>query len=70
MEEESKILTSIENGVGRLIFNNPQLRNAMSLEMWETTSRTLEAFDQNPEVRVIVLSGAGGKAFVLSLIHI
>ncbi len=64
MEEESKILSSVENGVGRLIFNNPQRRNAMSLEMWETTSRTLEAFDQNPEVRVIVLSGAGGKAFV------
>ena len=64
MEEESKILSSVENGVGRLIFNNPQRRNAMSLEMWETTSRILEAFDQNPEVRVIVLSGAGGKAFV------
>ena len=64
MEEESKILSSEENGVGRLIFNNPQRRNAMSLEMWKTTSRTLEAFDQNPEVRVIVLSGEGGKAFV------
>ncbi len=50
MEEESKILSSVENGVGRLIFNNPQRRNAMSLEMWETTSRTLEAFDQNPGV--------------------
>ena len=63
-EERRKILSSVENGVGRLIFNNPQRRNAMSLEMWETTSRTLESFDQNPEVRVIVLSGAGGKAFV------
>ena len=28
MEEESKILSSVENGVGRLIFNNPQRRNA------------------------------------------
>ena len=63
-EEGNKILSSVENGIGRLTFNNPQRRNAMSLEMWQTTSQTLETFDKDPEVRVIILSGAGGKAFV------
>ena len=63
-EEGKKILSSVENGIGRLTFNNPQRRNAMSLEMWQTTSQTLETFDKDPEVRVIILSGTGGKAFV------
>ena len=45
VEEGNKILSSVENGIGRLTFNNPQRRNAMSLEMCQTTSRTLEAFD-------------------------
>ena len=61
---ENKILSSKNQGIGRLIFNNPERRNAMSLEMWKNTTRVLKEFDKDPEVRVIVLSGAGGKAFV------
>ena len=63
-KNENKILSSKNQGIGRLIFNNPERRNAMSLEMWKNTTRVLEEFDKDPEVRVIVLSGAGGKAFV------
>ena len=63
-EIQRKILSSKEKGIGRLVFNNPERRNAMSLEMWKTTTEVLQKFNEDPDVLVIVLSGAGGKAFV------
>ncbi len=59
-----KILVAKEGGIGRLTFNNPERHNAMSLEMWQRTAEILADFDQDPAVRVVVLAGAGGKAFV------
>lgn len=59
-----KILATIENGVGWLTFNNPEKRNAMSLEMWSATGTALNHFASDPGVRVVVMQGAGGKAFI------
>jgi enoyl-CoA hydratase len=53
-----------EGAVGWLIFNNPERRNAVSLDMWEAIPRVLEGFAADAEVRVVVLTGAGDKAFV------
>jgi enoyl-CoA hydratase/carnithine racemase len=61
---ESKILSRILGPVGTLTFNNPQRHNAISLEMWRQAADVLEELTRNPQVRVIVLTGAGGKAFV------
>ncbi|HLI83446.1 MAG TPA: enoyl-CoA hydratase [Bryobacteraceae bacterium] len=61
---DEKILSHIDGAVGTLTFNNPQRHNAMSLEMWQQATAKLEALAANPIVRVIVLTGAGGKAFV------
>lgn len=60
----AKILSATEGAIGTLTFNNPERHNAMSLDMWRTATGALEQFEQNPVVRVIVLTGAGGKAFV------
>src|SRR5580704_4889820 len=59
-----KILKTISDGVGVLTFNNPEKRNAMSLEMWEGVGQVLTEFRDDPAVRVVVLVGAGDKAFV------
>ena len=59
-----KIVTKKEGRVGYLIFNNPERHNAVSLEMWETVARVLKEFEQDKEIGVVVLTGAGGKAFV------
>ncbi len=59
-----KILASKDGAIGHVVFNNPDKLNAISLEMWEGLGNAVERFEQDPEVRVIVLSGAGGKAFV------
>jgi len=59
-----KMLARVENGIGFVTFNNPERRNAVSLEMWRALGDILEAFDADDAVRVVVLTGAGGKAFV------
>jgi len=61
---DGKILKTVKDGVGVLTFNNPEKRNAMSLEMWEGVGQVLTEFRDDPEVRVVVLVGAGDKAFV------
>ena len=64
MTQTDKMLSRKEGRVGYVIFNNPERHNAVSLEMWEATARILEEFGKDDEVRVVVLTGAGGKAFV------
>src|ERR1700746_80209 len=61
---EGKILKGVTEGVGVVTFNNPEKRNAMSLDMWEGLGQALTELRDNPEVRVVVLVGAGDKAFV------
>jgi enoyl-CoA hydratase len=59
-----KLLARREGGVGIVTFNNPERHNAMSLEMWEATVGHLNDYAKDPEIRVLVLTGAGAKAFV------
>src|ERR1700754_2329034 len=61
---DGKILKAITEGVGVVTFNNPEKRNAMSLEMWEGLGQALTELRDDPDVRVVVLVGAGDKAFV------
>src|SRR5690242_15138045 len=64
MTQTDKMLSRKEGGVGYLIFNNPERHNAVSLEMWEAASGFLADFAADKSIRVVVLTGAGGKAFV------
>src|SRR5258705_9582379 len=60
----SKMIAEKEGGVGRLIFNNPARHNAVSLEMWEAVTHIIDDFERDDAIRVIVVSGAGGRAVV------
>ncbi len=64
MSQTDKMLSRKDKGVGYVIFNNPERHNAVSLEMWKACVDILNGFAVDPEVRVVVLTGAGGKAFV------
>jgi enoyl-CoA hydratase/carnithine racemase len=64
MTQTDKMLSRKEGGVGTLIFNNPERHNAVSLEMWEAASGILADFAADKAIRGVVLTGAGGKAFV------
>ena len=61
---EDKIIAEKHGHLGRVIFNNPDRHNAMSQAMWGALADTMQAFDRDDDVRVIVLEGAGDKAFV------
>jgi len=59
-----RIVAEKQGPVGWLTFNNPARRNAISIDMWEAIPKVLDRFEQDPEVRAIVLKGEGDKAFV------
>ena len=59
-----KMLARITGAAGHVIFNNPERYNAVSLEMWDAVELALTTFAKDDQVRVVILSGAGGKAFV------
>ncbi len=61
---DGKMLAEAEDGVGLITFNQPAKHNAMSVEMWHGLSEILDLFAADHSVRVVVLTGAGHKAFV------
>jgi enoyl-CoA hydratase/carnithine racemase len=50
--------------IGRIIFDRPAARNALTWDMYEQLARACEQIGSDPELRVAVLRGAGGQAFV------
>src|SRR5689334_12307464 len=62
--QEQKIYGSRDGAVGHIVFNNPAKLNAVSLDMWEGFVNVLKDYEKDPEIRCVVVSGAGGKAFV------
>ena len=63
MTQTDKMLSRKEGQDGYMIFNNPERHNAVSLDMWEAASRIMDGFATDDDVRVVVITGAGGKAF-------
>jgi enoyl-CoA hydratase/carnithine racemase len=59
-----KVLAEASDGVGTITFNQPEKRNAMSVEMWDGLVGILDDWAPDPAIRVVVLTGAGDKAFV------
>jgi enoyl-CoA hydratase len=59
-----RMIAEKDGAIGWMIFNNPERRNALSLDMWQAMPVILEHFERDPDVRVVVLKGAGDKAFV------
>jgi enoyl-CoA hydratase len=63
-KSESRIDARKDGAIGWMIFNNPARRNAVSVGMWQAVPGVLEDFAADPAIRVVVLAGAGDKAFV------
>jgi enoyl-CoA hydratase len=59
-----KMLAAKDDGVGLITFNQPEKRNAMSMEMWTGLGEILDEFAEDSSVKVVILTGAGNKAFV------
>jgi enoyl-CoA hydratase/carnithine racemase len=59
-----KLIARKDGAIGWIIFNNPQKRNAMSLEMSQATAAAMEDYAKDPAIRVVIMRGEGDKAFV------
>ena len=59
-----RMIAEKTGAIGWMIFNNPERLNAVGLDMWQAVPEIMRAFDADPEIRVIVLKGAGDRAFV------
>ncbi len=59
-----KMLAAKDDGVGLITFNQPEKRNAISMEMWTGLGEIMDEFAEDSSVSVVIVTGAGNKAFV------
>ncbi len=57
------LLAHVSDGVGRIVLNDPARHNTISTDMARALPGAIAAIESDPDVRVIVLRGAGDKAF-------
>ena len=58
------ILVSIEKGIGQITINRPSKLNALNVKTIQELHDSLENLENNSDVRVIIITGEGEKAFV------
>jgi enoyl-CoA hydratase len=59
----TNLLYEVRDGVGRIIFNRPQARNSLTFDMYERLAAICEAAASDRTLKVLILTGAGDKAF-------
>jgi enoyl-CoA hydratase/carnithine racemase len=59
----SKLVVSLSGGIATLAIDNPSKHNALDLEMWTAFPGIMAALNRDPEVRVVILRGAGRESF-------
>ncbi len=62
-ELPDSLIADVSEGVATLTFNRPGKHNAINHDMWRGIGTAMRAFEADDEVLVIVVSGAGGRAF-------
>lgn len=62
-EGPGRIILQRSGSIGWMCIHNPARLNAMSLSMWHQLASCVRELDDDPEIRVILLGGDGGKAF-------
>src|ERR1700726_315325 len=59
-----RMIARKDGSVGWMLFNNPARHNAVSVDMWKAVPEILDEFARDDAIRVVVLAGVGGKAFI------
>jgi enoyl-CoA hydratase/carnithine racemase len=57
------LLYEVRDGIGRVTFNRPQARNALTFAMYDRLAELCEAANQDRSIKALLLTGAGEKAF-------
>jgi enoyl-CoA hydratase len=64
MSDAPKLMMQKDGPIGWIIFNQPEKRNAVSLEMWQLMPEYVQDLTTDDAIRVVILRGAGDQAFV------
>ena len=64
ISKTDKMIAEKEFPIGWITFNNPERRNAVTMAMWEALGDIVRDYEKDDAIRVIVLRGAGARAFV------
>lgn len=59
-----RMIAKKDGPVGWVQFNNPARHNAVSIDMWQSVREIMTEFENDDQIRVVVLRGAGSKAFI------
>jgi enoyl-CoA hydratase len=59
-----RMIAKKDGPIGWMQFNNPARHNAVSMDMWRAVPEIMAEFERDDQIRVVVLSGAGGRAFI------
>jgi enoyl-CoA hydratase/carnithine racemase len=59
-----QLRATVADGIGTIVFDNPDKHNAMTGDMLAALGRATHAFAEDPDVRVVIVRGAGDRAFV------
>lgn len=59
-----KVLFEADDGVGLITINRPEKMNAMTYATMDEISTLLDRAEPDPEIRVLIITGAGEKAFI------
>ncbi|WP_102348417.1 enoyl-CoA hydratase/isomerase family protein [Bacillus sp. Marseille-P3661] len=60
---KERLYTNVNGYVAEIVLNRPEFRNAINLTMWKSLPVMLREFEQNPDIRVIIITGEGDQAF-------
>lgn len=63
MQTEQSVITRRDRRAGRILLNRPKALNALDLDMIRTITRILQEWRDDPHVHVVVIEGAGDRAF-------
>ena len=58
------LLTSLENNIFTITINRPDKLNALNREVMDDLNNVMDEVYKNPEIRSVIITGAGNKAFV------
>jgi enoyl-CoA hydratase len=67
MTNRDAVRLDVENAVATVLLNRPEALNAFNQDVLSGLRQTAEAIKENPEIRVVIITGAGGKAFSAGL---
>jgi enoyl-CoA hydratase/carnithine racemase len=63
MSETQKVMLEIEDSIATVTLNRPEVLNAMNAEIWQGLVDVANKIKREPEVRVVIITGAGDRAF-------